>query len=71
MPRMDGYEATRTIRAMDRADASTVPIIAMSANAFSDDVAASLASGMNQHLSKPIQIKTLVAAVLTHVQAAR
>ena len=71
MPRMDGYEATRTIRAMDRPDGRQVPIVAMSANAFSDDVAASLASGMDEHLSKPIQIKTVVLTVLSLVQERR
>ena len=71
MPRMDGYEATRTIRSMDRPDGRQVPIVAMSANAFSDDVAASLASGMDEHLSKPIQIKTVVLTVLSLVQERR
>lgn len=68
MPRMDGYEATRTIRSMDRPDGPRVPIVAMSANAFSDDVAASLASGMDEHLSKPIQIKTVVLTVLSLIR---
>ena len=47
MPNMNGYEATRCIRELDREDADAVPIIAMSANAFAEDVSASLASGMN------------------------
>ena len=60
MPNMNGYDATRAIRALDRADASTVPIIAMSANAFEEDVRKSLESGMNAHLAKPIKIKLLM-----------
>ncbi len=53
MPVMDGFEATRRIRALDRPDADTVPIIALTANAFERDVKASLEAGMNVHLSKP------------------
>ena len=55
MPEMDGLEATRTIRAMDRADAKTIPIIALTANAFDEDVQRSLQAGLNAHLSKPVQ----------------
>ena len=55
MPEMDGLEATRTIRAMDRPDACRVPIIAMTANAFDEDVQRSLQVGMNAHLSKPVE----------------
>lgn len=54
MPIMNGLDATRAIRALDRSDAKTVPIIAMTANAFDSDVHESLAAGMNAHLSKPI-----------------
>ena len=54
MPEMDGLEAAAKIRALDRADAKTVPIIAMTANAFDEDVQRSLQAGMNAHLSKPI-----------------
>ena len=56
MPVMNGYEATRTIRAMDRPDAASVPIIAMSADAFSDDVKRCLDCGMNAHVAKPIDV---------------
>lgn len=59
MPVMDGYEATRTIRAMDRSDAETVPIFAMTANAFAEDVRESLACGMNTHISKPLDIQSV------------
>ena len=55
MPEMDGLEATRTIRAMDREDAKQIPIIALTANAFDEDVQRSLQAGMNAHLSKPVQ----------------
>ncbi len=55
MPVMDGLTATRTIRALDRPDAKTIPIIAMTANVFDEDVERSLQSGMNAHLSKPIE----------------
>jgi two-component system sensor histidine kinase/response regulator len=54
MPIMDGLEATKVIRAMKKADSATVPIIAMTANAFQEDVKMSLDSGMNAHLAKPI-----------------
>ena len=55
MPEMDGLEATAAIRALDRPDARTVPIIAMTANAFDEDVQRSLQVGMNAHLSKPVE----------------
>ncbi len=55
MPEMDGLEATRKIRALDRADAKKIPIIALTANAFDEDVQRSLQAGLNAHLSKPIQ----------------
>ncbi len=59
MPELDGLDATKAIRAMDRSDAKTVPIIAMSANAFAEDVNDSLAAGINVHLSKPIEPEKL------------
>ena len=55
MPEMDGLEASRCIRLMDREDAKTMPIIALTANAFDEDVQRSLQAGMNAHLSKPIK----------------
>ena len=54
MPEMDGLEASSVIRGMNRPDAQTVPIIAMTANAFDEDVKSSLQAGMNAHLSKPL-----------------
>ena len=59
MPEMDGLEATRTIRNLDREDCKKIPVYAMSANAFDEDVKRSLASGMNGHLSKPVNLQVL------------
>ena len=59
MPEMDGLEATAAIRKMDRADAKTIPIIALTANAFDEDVQRSLQAGLNAHLSKPIEMDKL------------
>ena len=63
MPVMDGTAAARAIRALPRPDAKAIPILAMSANAFSDDIRQSLAAGMNDHLSKPIDERKLLAAM--------
>jgi signal transduction histidine kinase/PleD family two-component response regulator/PAS domain-containing protein len=63
MPVMDGLEAARTIRKLARADAATVPIVAASANAFEEDVKRSLGAGMNAHVSKPIEMSALLAAL--------
>ncbi len=71
MPVMNGYEATRAIRALDRADAREVPIIAMSANAFADDALASLKSGMNAHLSKPINMAELTGTLIAEMARRR
>lgn len=60
MPVMNGLEATRRIRRMERQDAGTVPIIAMTANAFDDDMRKSIESGMNGHLAKPFEIDKLM-----------
>ena len=59
MPVMDGYEACRAIRAMERADAAAIPIVAMTANAFSEDIRRSLDAGMNAHISKPFDVNKL------------
>ncbi|NHM13444.1 hybrid sensor histidine kinase/response regulator [Xiamenia xianingshaonis] len=64
MPVVNGYEATRAIRASGRGDAESVVIVAMSANAFTDDVAASLESGMDAHLCKPMRIDNVVSVVI-------
>jgi len=55
MPEMDGLEAAAAIRAMDRPDAKKIPIIALTANAFDEDVQRSLQAGLNAHLSKPVE----------------
>lgn len=60
MPRMNGYEATRRIRTMERKDSKTIPIVAMTADAFAEDVQAANAAGMNEHISKPISTDYLV-----------
>ena len=59
MPEMDGLEATRTIRSLQREDAKTIPIIALTANAFDEDVQRSMQAGLNSHLSKPVDPETL------------
>lgn len=59
LPGMNGYEATKKIRSLDKKDAAEIPIFAMTANAFSQDVEQSLHSGMNEHISKPIDIEEL------------
>lgn len=68
MPRLDGLAATAHIRQLDRPDAKTVPIIAMTANAYAEDVSASLAAGMNAHLSKPIEPQKLYETLTQHIQ---
>lgn len=64
MPVMNGLEATQCIRSMDREDAKEIPIIAMTANAFSDDVERSHEAGLNEHLAKPLDRNKLVSAIL-------
>ncbi len=59
MPVMNGYDATRAIRAMDREDAKEIPIIAMTANAFAEDEKEALDAGMDVHLAKPIDVDLL------------
>ncbi len=69
MPEMDGLEATRRIRALDRSDAKKVPIIALTANAFDEDVQQSMQAGLNAHLSKPVEPDILfetLEGLLTH-----
>ena len=63
MPVMNGYDAARAIRALDRPDAKTIPIVAMTANAFAEDVQASMEAGMNAHLAKPIDMAALKAVL--------
>ena len=68
MPEMNGYEAAKAIRAMnDRPDGKNIPIIAMTANSFAEDIQASLDAGMNAHLSKPIVIDEVIKTILRYV----
>ena len=67
MPVMNGLEAARQIRALDRKDASTIPIFAMSANSFDDDMQRSREAGMNEHLSKPLDAKKMVSTILSYL----
>jgi CheY-like chemotaxis protein len=59
MPVMNGYEATRAIRAIDREYTKKLPIVAMTANAFAEDVLAAKGAGMDAHIAKPLEIDTL------------
>ena len=70
MPNMDGCEATQAIRALDRPDAKTVPIIALTANAFAEDITRTAQAGMNAHLAKPINIE-LLCVTLTKLMSER
>lgn len=63
MPYMDGFEATRKIRAMDRTDAAKVPILAMTASVLSDDIKKAKKAGINEHISKPIDIQRLLSVL--------
>ena len=63
MPGMDGYAAARAIRALDRPDAAAIPLYAMTANAFTEDVSAALSAGMNGHIAKPIDTDLLYATI--------
>ncbi len=65
MPVLDGYGAARAIRALPRPDAQTIPILAMTANAFTDDIAAAREAGMNSHIAKPVDIGRIKAVLAT------
>ena len=67
MPEMDGYQAARAIRALDAPEAKAVPIIAMTANVFREDIERCLAAGMDDHLGKPIDIDDLMAMMRKHL----
>ena len=60
MPVLNGYEAASCIRSMNRSDADSIPILAMTADAFAEDVMKARKAGMNDHIAKPIDIKYLV-----------
>lgn len=67
MPEMDGYQATRAIRALDRPDAASIPIIAMTADAFAEDIYRCLESGMNAHIAKPLDMRELLRLLQKHL----
>lgn len=67
MPEMDGLSATKAIRALDREDAGTIPIIAMTANAFDEDEKKCMEAGMNAHLVKPLDIQKIKEAVCRYL----
>ena len=68
MPVMNGYNATKRIRSMDREDAKEIPIIAMTANAFEEDKREAIASGMNGHIAKPIDVNELMAILVKNTR---
>jgi CheY-like chemotaxis protein len=65
MPKMDGYEATRAIRALDTPEALAIPIIAMTASVFKEDIEKSLEAGMNGHIAKPIDLEDVMQNLKT------
>ena len=67
MPELDGLQAAAEIRALAREDAAKIPILALTANAFSEDVAKTLQSGMNGHLSKPIDAQELYRKIASMI----
>lgn len=67
MPVMDGYEASRQIRSLPRLDAAVIPIFAMTANAFQDDIEKSHKNGMNEHLTKPLHTEVVLATIRKYV----
>ena len=68
MPVMDGYAATKAIRALNRPDAETIPIIAMTANAFQEDEMKCLAAGMNAHLAKPLDMEKVKRTICSQIR---
>ena len=68
MPVMNGYEATKMIRSLDREDAKAIPIIAMTANAFTEDRLRAKEAGMDEHISKPVDVRLLVKVICELVE---
>lgn len=68
MPQMDGYETAAAIRMLDRPDTDDLPIIAVTANAFAEDAALAVKSGMDGHLSKPLDVKKLAKVLCEYLQ---
>lgn len=69
MPRMNGYEATKAIRCMHRKDATTIPIFAMTADAFADDIEMAKQAGMNAHLAKPLNVTVMMREIKKHLHS--
>jgi CheY-like chemotaxis protein len=67
MPEMDGYEAARRIRALDAPRAKSIPIVAMTANVFREDVARCLEAGMNDHVGKPLDFDEVLKQLKRHI----
>ena len=63
MPVMNGYEAAKTIRSLNREEAKTIPIIAMTANAFTEDRIKAKAAGMDEHVAKPVDVELLIKVI--------
>ena len=68
MPVMNGYEATKMIRSLDREDAKKIPIIAMTANAFTEDRIRAKEAGMNEHVAKPVDMELLIKVIHKFVE---
>ena len=68
MPVMNGYEATKMIRSLDREDAKKIPIIAMTANAFTEDRIREKEAGMNEHVAKPVDVNLLIKVIRKSVE---
>lgn len=68
MPRINGYDATRAIRSINRSYCKQIPIIAMTANAFAEDVHAAKTVGMNEHIAKPLDFNTLAKVLKKWIQ---
>ena len=68
MPVMNGYEATKMIRSLDREDAKKIPIIAMTANAFTEDRIRAKEAGMNEHVAKPVDVNLLIKVIRKSVE---
>ena len=68
MPVMNGYEATKMIRSLDREDAKKIPIIAMTANAFTEDRIRAKEAGMNEHVAKPVDVELLIKVIHKFVE---
>jgi CheY-like chemotaxis protein len=71
MPEMDGYEATRRIRALEVPGAKTIPIIAMTANVFREDIEKGIAAGMNAHVGKPLNLDDVLCKLRTYLPQGR